>query len=431
MKTLNDMNEYKEDFHYYDIIDGKEVTVNDVHLTACLFFRDGHRQETREHLRDCISQYMALFGEHITWGFNSKNRRWIEKPFDKLPSFNEILEERKDPDDIIEWFVSAGNHKLMQEAVPYELFCMTERDWELEDISQLRFRVDRADFFDPNKQAVIINLFNYCVHKLNPYFAYMGWGTAIGYEKEYGFDELNQCKKFFGITVPSIRDVMVMHHGIRSIDWWTYVSDDLAERVGGRNKLLEQVITKSVEHKLYNNGVLLIADEVPQLLPVDEPIPQSYLDINEICRPMRNGGYGSLRLMNEYDGGIGYQTFNAYFTDLWLRRFDDPDLWRAFPQKSKPDITAEPIKSETGDVIAVKTGEVCQQDGRYIYLDEYDYNRGQFRYHSISEYDGELIDYRQYVVLKKGDIAPYFIHMDANWRTVEAMEITWTLVEIL
>ncbi|UZA24798.1 hypothetical protein LP117_13840 [Moraxella bovis] len=65
---------------------------------------------------------MALFGEHITWGFNSKNRRWTEKPFDKLPSFNEILEERKDPDDVIEWFVSAGNHKLMQEAVPYELF---------------------------------------------------------------------------------------------------------------------------------------------------------------------------------------------------------------------------------------------------------------------------------------------------------------------
>lgn len=92
MKTLNDMNEYKEDFHCYDIIDGKEVTVNDVHLTACLFFRGGHLQEMREHLRDCISQYMALFGEHITWGFNSKNRRWTEKPFDKLPSFNEILE---------------------------------------------------------------------------------------------------------------------------------------------------------------------------------------------------------------------------------------------------------------------------------------------------------------------------------------------------
>ena len=45
--------------------------------------------------------------------------------------------------------------------------------------------------------------------------------------------------------------------------------------------------------------------------------------------------------------------------------------------------------------------------------------------------DGKLIDYRQYVVLKKGDIAPYFIHMDTNWRTVEAMEITWTLVEVL
>ncbi|STZ00719.1 Uncharacterised protein [Moraxella lacunata] len=45
--------------------------------------------------------------------------------------------------------------------------------------------------------------------------------------------------------------------------------------------------------------------------------------------------------------------------------------------------------------------------------------------------DGQLIDYRQYVVLKKGDIAPYFIHMDTNWRTVEAMEITWTLVEVL
>ncbi len=430
MKTLEEMNEYKEDFHYYDVINDKEVTVNDVHLTACLFFRDGHLPEVREQLRDCIDQYMALFGEHITWGFNPKNRRWKEKPFDKLPSFNEILQERKDPDDIIEWFVSAGSHQLMEEAVPYELFCMTERDWKLEDISQLRFRVDRADFFNPDKQVMIVNLFNYCIHKLNPYFAYMGLGSAIGYEEQYSIDLLNQAKQFFGINIIDTWDAVVMHHGIRSIDWWTYISDDLAQRIGGRDKLLEQVTAKSVAHKIYDNGVLLIADEVPQLLPIDKPIPQSYLDINDICRPMRNGRYGSLTRMNQYDGGVGRQTFNAYFTDLWLRRFDNPELWRTFPQQTTPDITAEPIKTAKGEITTLNTGEVCQQDGRYIYLDEYDYNRKQFRHHNIAS-DGRLTDYRQYVVLKKGDIAPYFIHMDANWRTVEAMKIAWTLVEVL
>ncbi len=430
MKTLEEMNEYKEDFHYYDVINDKEVTVNDVHLTACLFFRDGHLPEVREQLRDCIDQYMALFGEHITWGFDPKNRRWKEKPFDKLPSFNEILQERKDPDDIIEWFVSAGSHQLMEEAVPYELFCMTERDWKLEDISQLRFRVDRADFFNPDKQVMIVNLFNYCIHKLNPYFAYMGLGSAIGYEEQYSIDLLNQAKQFFGINIIDTWDAVVMHHGIRSIDWWTYISDDLAQRIGGRDKLLEQVTAKSVAHKIYDNGVLLIADEVPQLLPIDKPIPQSYLDINDICRPMRNGRYGSLTRMNQYDGGVGRQTFNAYFTDLWLRRFDNPELWRTFPQQTTSDITAEPIKTATGEITTLNTGEVCQQDGRYIYLDEYDYNRKQFRHHNIAS-DGRLTDYRQYVVLKKGDIAPYFIHMDANWRTVEAMKIAWTLVEVL
>ncbi len=430
MKTLEEMNEYKEDFHYYDVINDKEVTVNDVHLTACLFFRDGHLPEVREQLRDCIDQYMALFGEHITWGFDPKNRRWKEKPFDKLPSFNEILQERKDPDDIIEWFVSAGSHKLIEEAVPYELFCSTERNWELEDISQLRFRVDRADFFNPDKQVMIVNLFNYCIHKLNPYFAYMGLGSAIGYEEQYSIDLLNQAKQFFGINIIDTWDAVVMHHGIRSIDWWTYISDDLAQRIGGRDKLLEQVTAKSVAHKIYDNGVLLIADEVPQLLPIDKPIPQSYLDINDICRPMRNGRYGSLTRMNQYDGGVGRQTFNAYFTDLWLRRFDNPELWRTFPQQTTPDITAEPIKTAKGEITTLNTGEVCQQDGRYIYLDEYDYNRKQFRHHNIAS-DGRLTDYRQYVVLKKGDIAPYFIHMDANWRTVEAMKIAWTLVEVL
>lgn len=430
MKTLEEMNEYKEDFHYYDVINDKEVTVNDVHLTACLFFRDGHLPEVREQLRDCIDQYMALFGEYITWGFNPKNRRWKEKPFDKLPSFNEILQERKDPDDIIEWFVSAGSHKLIEEAVPYELFCSTERNWELEDISQLRFRVDRADFFNPDKQVMIVNLFNYCIHKLNPYFAYMGLGSAIGYEEQYSIDLLNQAKQFFGINIIDTWDAVVMHHGIRSIDWWTYISDDLAQRIGGRDKLLEQVTAKSVAHKIYDNGVLLIADEVPQLLPIDKPIPQSYLDINDICRPMRNGRYGSLTRMNQYDGGVGRQTFNAYFTDLWLRRFDNPELWRTFPQQTTPDITAEPIKTAKGEITTLNTGEVCQQDGRYIYLDEYDYNRKQFRHHNIAS-DGRLTDYRQYVVLKKGDIAPYFIHMDANWRTVEAMKIAWTLVEVL
>ena len=162
---------------------------------------------------------------------------------------------------------------------------------------------------------------------------------------------------------------------------------------------------------------------MPQLLPVDEEIPDSYLKINAITRPMRNGNYGSIG--NGYDEGIGYQSFNTYFTDLWMRRFDNPRLWRKLPQP----IDNRTLRQPLFEPITLMSAQVCEINGRYRYEEEYDHVRGNPVY--FEEPYSRSNDYRQYVVLLKGDVAPYFIKMDRHGHTEEKVSIAWTLVEKL
>lgn len=413
MKTLEEMEAYIDAFDY---IDDTQETLLSVHLEATFYFWDGHTSSIRQNLKDCIVQYMTSFGEHITWGFDPL-KDWKQKPFEKLPSFQKVLDTYSDPDDAIEWFVASDIINDTDFPNHYNLRCLTARAWEIEDISVLTFRINRADFFNKEKHEIILNLFDYCIHKLNPYQALMGWASAFGYDKDNrDMDILDQAKHFFGINIYDVWDTCQMHHGIRTIDWYTYISDDLAQRIGGRTLLNEQVLQHDLTSKDYPNGILLIAEDSPNLLPIDEPIPATYLKINDICRPMRNGNFGSIGA--GYDDGIGYQSFNEYFTDLWMRRFDNPELWKRFPQ---PTDVVQSI------AISLKTNETCSVGGRYRYEEEYDYNRNQKVYKESDNYRDN--DCRQYIILKKGDKAPYYIRMDSDGHIVEPMEISWTLFE--
>lgn len=423
MKTLKDMESYIEEFQYIDASLGEEgLIVLSVHLEACFFFWGGHTKEGRQQLKACIDDYMKLFGDKIQWGFDPKG--WRQKLIDKLPTFEQTLENNAHVDDSIEWFVASGSHKELDESFEYKLSCLTARGWQVQDISYLSFRINREDFYNPVTHKAIIKLFNDCIRRLNPYHATMGWSPAYGYEKDrVGIDMLDQAHCFFGLNIYDVWDKGQLKQGIRSIDWWTYISHDLAERVGGMDIFKARIKELGVAHKDYPNGILLIAADTPQLLPTDDRIPDSYLKINALTRPMRNGNYGSIG--NGYDEGIGYQSFNSYFTDLWIRRFDNPKLWRKLPQPSDNKTLSQPLI----EPIKLTTAHVCEVSGRYRYEEEYDHVRGNPVY--FEEAYSTENDYRQYVVLLKGDIAPYYIKMDQHGHVEEKVSIVWTLFEIL
>lgn len=421
MKTLKDIESYKDEFEYFDESLGDNgLTVLSVHLEACFLFWDGHTKEVRQQLNACIEHYMDLFGDNIEWGFDPKG--WKQKPIDKLPSFQQTLDNNAHVDDCIEWFVASGSHEELDESFDYKLSCLTARGWQIQDISCLHFRIDRKDFYDPITYLAIIKLFNDCISRLNPYHATMGWSPAYGYGKDrVGIDILDQAHCFFGLNIYDVWDKGQLRQGIRSIDWWTYISHKLAERVGGIDIFKAQIKKQQITYKDYSDGVLMIAADTPQLLPTDDKIPESYLNISTITRPMRNGNYGSIG--NGYDEGIGYQSFNTYFTDLWMRRFDDPRLWRKLPQPVDNRILSQP----SIEPITLMSAQVCEVDGRYRYEEEYDHIRGN-PVHFEESYS-KRNDYRQYVVLLKGDIAPYFIKMDQHGHTEDRVSIAWTLFE--
>lgn len=420
---MEDIERYKDEFEYFDESLGDNgLTVLSVHLEACFLFWDGHTKEIRQQLKACMDHYMALFGDNIEWGFDPKG--WTQKPIDKLPSFQQTLDKNAHVDDCVEWFVASGNYKELNASFDYKLSCLTARGWEVQEPSRLLFRIHRQKFYDSETHQAIIELFNDCISRLNPYHATMGWSPAYGYDNDrVGIDILDQAHCFFGLNIYDLGDIMTLSHGIKSVDWWTYISHELAERVGGIDIFKAQVKKQKITYKDYSDGLLLIAADTPQLLPADDKIPDSYLNINAITRPMRNGNYDSLG--NGYDEGIGYQSFNTYFTDLWMRRFDNPRLWRRLPQPVDNRTLSQP----SIEPITLMSAQVCEIDGRYRYEEEYDHIRDHPVY--FAEPYERAEDLRQYVVLLKGDIAPYFIKMNQHGHTEEKVSITWTLFEKL
>ena len=182
MKTLKDMESYKDEFEYFDESLGDNgLTVLSVHLEAYFFFWDGHTKEVRQQLKACMDHYMDLFGDHIEWGFDPKG--WKQKTIDKLPTFEQTLENNAHVDDCIEWFVASGSHKELDESFNYKLSCLTARGWQIQDISCLHFRIDRKDFYDPITYRAIIKLFDDCISCLNPYHATMAGAPLMGTEK--------------------------------------------------------------------------------------------------------------------------------------------------------------------------------------------------------------------------------------------------------
>lgn len=423
MKTLQEIEKYKDEFEYFDESLGDNgLTVLSVHLEACFLFWDGHTKEVRQQLKACIEHYMDLFGDNIEWGFDPKS--WTQKPIDKLPSFQQTLDNNAHVDDSIEWFVASGSHKELDEVFDYKLSCLTARGWETQTPSRLLFRIHRKEFYDTVIHKVIINLFNDCISRLNPYYATMGWSPAYGYDNgRVGIDMLDQTHCFLGLNVYDLGDIMTLNHGIRSIDWWTYISHELTERVGGIDIFKTQIKEQKITYRDYSNGTLLIAGDMPQLLPADEKIPDSYLKINALTRPMRNGNYDSLG--NGYDEGIGYQSFNEHFTDLWIRRFDNPRLWRKLPQYVDDKLLRQPLIK----LVELTSMQTCEVDGRYRYEEEYDHVRDHPVY--FAEPYERAEDLRQYVILLKGDRAPYFIKMDQHGHIEEKISIVWTLFEKL
>ena len=415
-----DFNKLVDDAEYIDPNFGENgEMILSVHFQACYYLWNTHTPETRQAILNCYHRYMELWGGHITWGFDPL-ADWKQKPFNQLPLLIHVMDRFKHPDEAIEWYVANGGCKgeEVDYVNSYVFFFLTSPEWDIQDGSRLNFRVPRSLYFSETSKQQILDFHHYCLEQLKPWYAVAGMQAATPFsDNNIKIDLVRQARDFYHLYFPTTWDMVRQAYGIRSFDWLTYISHGLAEKIGGHIKLEHALNEAQLNYKTIGKGVLIQATEHPEIVPHNTPIPEGYSKLNRIVRPLRDGNYGSMG-----DGtylGDNLQSFDDRLTDLWMCRFDHERVWN--------DLISTMSFTKPKDNIQLTTNQVCEISGRYRYDDDFDFARNEpMPYDSNDTREG---DHRAYIMLNKGDIAPYYLKLDQHGNFIEAMEIQWTLFE--
>lgn len=394
------------DFQYVDW-DTDRIIVT-VGFTAAFYFWEGHTAAKRLALVECFEAYEAAYGENLKWGCDPDSWQPVKLAKKTLPSLREYIMPL-DPDDAIGWYLASGEDS--DEVSEFAVACMTQRDWQKRHISCFQFQVPRAHAFDSEKLLILESLLAVCVDRLAPFHGNAGL-SAITIEQGLTWQPeiLDLSTRYRALYVEDIvTEFRQARNGVKGVNWLTFIGDTLTERIGGPKTFPAYCRRFGVEPTRSSNGFVIRAGATPQLGPVNEPPPNAYVQANAAIRPLRNGNYGSMG-----SGSVnGELRFTKATSDLWIRRFDAPDIW---PPKSFVGLGRKLVGKIPAKTTKLKTGDACLVHGRY-------------RRHPIkpSLLNDDDDNNEPTVVLLPGDIAPYQLRLGPHGEFLGREAITWAL----
>lgn len=397
------------DFQYVerDSDDNDRIIVT-VGLMATFYFWGGHTPARRLALVECIEAYQAAYGEHLTWACDPDSWKPTKLSKNTIPAIRDYIQPL-DEDDDIEWYLSSGDDP--NAVGEYAIGCMTERGWQQGRASCIQFHVPREHAFDNAKLAILESLFTLCIERLAPFHGSAGLaGITIEQGITWEPELLDLATRYRAIQIEDIvSDRKHAKNGPKGINWLTFIGSTLTEKLGGPQPFAAYCQRFDVEPEWCSNGFVIRAGALPQLGPISEAPPEAYLKVNAALRPLRNG---NSRLMGS--GSVnGELRFTRSTTDLWIRRFDAPDIW---PPTSFIGLGSRLVGRKPEKTVKLKTGSTCAVHGRY-------------RPHPIQPIlpEDEEYDETTTVVLLPGDTAPFMLRLGPHGEFLGREAITWAL----
>lgn len=396
--TLEQVEALLPDFQY---VDGDRIVLT-VGFTASFCFWQGHTPTKRQAVVECVEAFEATYGGNLTWARDLDNWGMLRLADNKHPRFRDYV-RTLDEDDAIEWYVASGDDD--EAANEYALSCLTERGWMQGQMSSLRFQVPRAFAFDEPRQKQLSDLIYFCHERLQPFHGQAGFSTVtteqgIAWEPE----ELDVATRYLALYAGDEYDDAQGQSGIKGINWLTFISDVLCERIGGSQAFERYCQRFGITPQRSGQGYIVRTGDMPELGPVTEPPPEAYVKANAALRPLRNGNFGSM--------GCGSTNGELHFdrctSDLWIRRFDAPGIW---PPASLIGLGKKPLGRQPAKRVKLKTGDACAVHGRY--RDPAD--------DSADDEDAF------HVVLLPGDVAPYRLQLGPHGEYLGRKAIAWEL----
>ena len=403
---LDEIESRVSDFQYVDADQGRILLTAGV--AASFYFWDAHTPNVRSGLVRCFDAFESAFGAHLNLAFDEDTAEWGPISSAQFIPLVDYLGEL-DEEDGIEWCLISGDDP--DAAADFAVSCMTEPGWEDTYCSVFRFQVPRSIAFEPEGRNVLFELLRLCISELKPFCGSAGLSAITPYDdiewEPEKFDVATRYRTLY-IDSPTI-DQTQAPQGIKSVNWLTFISNKLTDRVGGPAPFVDYCRRFAVEPVAVDEGFLLQAGEFPQLGPIELPAPDPYVRINAALRPLRNGNFGAMS-----SGSVGGERrFDLCTSDFWMRRLDAPDIW---PPKSLARLPSVPAGTAPRKKVKLASGELAIQHGRYR----------QFGFVTPAEFGNE--DMAPVVVLLPGDVAPYLLALGPHGTLLSRSRTVWELV---
>lgn len=395
------------DFQYVDS-DRDEVVLT-VGFTASFYFWNGHQASTRERLVRCFEAFESAFGEHLAWALEAEEGHLVKYPGNEQESLRAHVASL-DEDDCIEWYLTSSDDP--EGLGEYVASCLTERGWMEGECSAFRFQVPRALVFDEDGKKTVLNLVAFCIEQLKPFHGNAGL-TSISVRDEviWEAEKLDEATRYMTLYTDDMGlDLMAAPRGIKGVNWLTFVSNTLAECLGGQASFVDYCRRFKVEPVPLANGFMIQAGELPEIGPVELPVPEAYVRANAALRPLRNGSFGSMG-----SGSIsGELRFDPCTSDLWIRRLDTAGTW---PPKTMIGLPRVPLGAAPRKKLKLKPGETCAVHGRYR----------ESGFVTPPDY-GDDEDLAPMVVLLPGDVTPFVLKLGPHGEYLGRTSSRWELI---
>ena len=271
-------------------------------LICTLYFVNADTQEMQHNICECVREYVSLIGDEAKCCVSTSSSRFLLAEEGKLELMDEetIRRKQENGSSIAEFYVASHSSGKEYDSVPAKFSLRTvlllkEAEFAfdgtpLDKEASILSAVFAPSFFLLDKQPLTFTdlVLKWC-NALRPLSGVAGWGVSQLSDPWLMTPSREGLARYLlqypGLDLPCLLPCSHFIQHIASINWLTILCDELAERVGGVERL--RSLGKEYPLARYAGGHIIQAGPTPQLGDREHgDVLPLYGKVHDLLRPL-------------------------------------------------------------------------------------------------------------------------------------------------
>ncbi|MCC6076018.1 type VI immunity family protein [Pseudomonas sp. GCM10022188] len=317
MNILEKLQERVPDLEF-EMPDGTPVVK--LGLIATLYFKDGYTSDLKQKVVQCFERFYMEFKPQLKWHVYRRDKKLTDNSFQKTTT--QIL--ATGPNDQIYWSLSSSEG--VHDAPSYCLSVMNSHEIHAaQDRSYIKLALPWSLLIEPNGLDRYNQWLVYLCNQVKAEHGYGGLSSALPNDYDsYMPTEYQLAQQYSGLEVDTFAYSMgreLINH-IKGVNWYTVIGNGYVDRLGGEAAIRHALSGHGdIEILRYDYGLIIRAGQYPELGAEEDGLPQAYVAVNKVVRPLRIPNPDQLHSYSPYG-----DCFDQESTDRWYARFDQDEL---------------------------------------------------------------------------------------------------------